>query len=161
MLDNTTEKKIQIAIKICEHYATGQFTIESCCEKEGISDRTWNYWVKENAEIADIYKIAKQVEYKARLGELRRKALTSLEKLVMGFTDDEVHQEVVPIYDDNGNEIGVKNVRIKRVKKVFAPNCMAVMFALNATDSETFKYHQPQSDTGDQVFLIGDKPIKF
>jgi hypothetical protein len=161
MAHRTPEEKIEIAKRICELYATGKYTIASCCETEGLSVRQFVNWEAEITEVSQVYKQAKLEATATWRGNLKQAALTSLQKLVQGFHEYEEHQEVEPIYDKDGTQIGVTPVKLKKVKKYYAPHVTAVIFALKSMDPGTFKDHLPPAQNDEQIFLIGGKEIKF
>ncbi len=160
---HTPKEKIEKARLICEKYATGQFTIESCVENQGISAKTFNLWHNEITEISEMYKEAKARCTNAHRTELKLAALTSLRKLVDGQTVEEIHQEGTPIIDEKtGKPTGKMTTdKVKRITKHFLPNVTAVIFALKAMDPLTFKENVPEHQAVEQVFLIGGKEVKF
>lgn len=157
---HSAKDKVEIAKKICEVYAKGDYTIASCVETQGISDRTFRNWVTDVSEIADMYKDACREADKKQRGDLRQIAFGSLRRLITGFEVEEVHTEHMPIFDEQGNEIGTKAKNIKTIKKHFAPHVTAVIFALKHLD-ERFKDDAAPTDSEPQTFLIGGKEISF
>lgn len=155
------QRQMEVSKKICEEYEKGGLTIDSCCEAQGIAYRTFNDWLNKNAEVATMYKTAIAKAEQTYKRELKRKCATALEKLVEGFSVEEIHQTATPIFDDNGNQIAIKQGVVKRIKKHYAPNVTAVIFALKALDPDTYKDNVPPLQAEEQVFLIGGKEIKF
>lgn len=151
------DQKLTIAKKICDQYAQGMHTIADCAESQGISVRTFTNWEQELTEVSDMYKEAKQLHQKS----MEHAALKSLRKLIDGFTVEEITQDVEPIYDSNGEQIGTKRKSIRQTKKHFAPNVTAIIFALKAIDPAKFKDYLPPQAEEDQTFLIGGKEVKF
>lgn len=141
----TQDQRIEIALKICELYADGESTIESCCEACGVVYRTFKEWVdraEENedySEIAESYKRAKDKSDQVYMDRLSRKAKTALEKKLEGYEVELEEKEGTPIYDDEGNPTGIKTSKIKKSKKYYAPDTTAIIFALKNTDPERFK----------------------
>jgi hypothetical protein len=158
---HTPEEKIEIAKAVCEAYATGEYTIASCAQNQGISERTWFQWNEDIAEISELYKKACRDCDKAQRSELKKIALTSLGKLVMGHEADEVHNEGEPILDKQGNPTGkVRITKTRKIRKYYPPHCTAVIFTLKHLD-ERFKEDPIPLEAQEQVFRIGDKDIKF
>lgn len=155
-IQHTAEEKITIAKAICEQYATGLFTLESCAENQGIAIKTFNIWHNTIAEITSLYNDAKLKAKQAQITELRRASVTSLYKLVTGFETEQI-EEYIEV-DKRGKKI-LKS--IKKTKKVVSPNVHAVAFALRATDPEQFKDGVTPQQVEEQVFKIGDKEIRF
>lgn len=155
------EEQNRVGLLICSEYAAGQHTIDSCCRNQGVAYRTFNGWLKSNTTLADLYKMAKEDADRAYRGELKLKCATSLMKLIEGYDTEEVHQEGEPIYDTEGNQVGMKTSKVKRVKKRVQPNVTAIIFALKSIDPDTYKHNEVQIETEPQVFKIGDKEIKF
>lgn len=151
------EEKLIVAKKICDQYAQGMHTIADCADAQGINVRTFMYWEQEFSEISDMYKEAKQLHQKS----MEHAALKSLRKLIEGFSVEEVTQEVEPIYDGSGQQIGTKRKSIRQTKKHFAPNVTAIIFALKAIDPAKFKDYLPPQVEEEQTFLIGGKEVKF
>lgn len=160
-IEHTTEQKLEISRKVCDKYSTGEYTIDSCADSEGITGRTFNLWVNDISEISELYKAAKQQVTLKQRGNLKQAALTSLMKLVVGHETEETHQEVEPIYDANGKQIGTQAIKLKKIKKQHSPHVTAVIFALKSMDPETFKDNIPPAQLQEQEFIIGGKSIKF
>lgn len=155
------ERQMRIGKAICDKYALGQYTIDSCCESEGISYWTFNEWFKNNTELSNMYKLAVQKHEETYKRSLKEKCATALQKLVDGFSVEEIHQTGKPIIDKLGNQIGVNATQVKKIKKHFAPNVTAVIFALKSIDPDTYKDNIPPLQAEEQIFMIGDKEIKF
>jgi hypothetical protein len=155
------EQKLEISKKICDAYSEGNVTIVSCIEAQGINDSTWLIWRSENKEIQKLYDEAKQKVKDYRRKQLKLLAMNALHKIVKGHSKDELHQEVEPIFDNDGNEIGTKTIKMKRVKKYYPPNPTAVMFVLRALEPTTYRDALPSANSEKQTFLIGGKEIEF
>lgn len=153
----TTEDKIEIVNRICDLYKTGHYTIESCCNEVGISDRTLKVWTDENSEISDIYKKAKEQHGKHRRDGIREKATNALEKLLESYWVTE--EEIEETYDKNKKLTGRK---IRYKKRWIQANVTAVIFSLKNTDPANWNETQTIDTGGEsQVFKIGDQIIKF
>lgn len=153
----TQADKIRIAQQVCEAYALGNVTIESCCGEFGITSRTFWNWAEEISEISDQYKKAK--ESHSRLGKegIREKAMSSLERMILGFHVEE--EETEEITNAKGKVVMKK---VKRKKKFIAPNATAIIFALKNADPLHWNEDLTIDFGGDeQVFKIGDQEIKF
>lgn len=159
-IEHTLEDKIRIGTEICKKYESGEFTIASCCDTQGITDRTFNRWCSEVSELSDIYKKAKGLVRTKLRGDLKQMALTSLAKLVKGYETEETHQELEPVYDKDGKQIGVTAVKVRKVKKSVGPHPTAVIFTLKSLD-ESFREPVDESELEEQYFIIGGQKLKF
>jgi hypothetical protein len=130
-IHRTEEEKIELTKQICDLYAKGGYTIDSCVEHFGICFRTFRNWEKDISEIALIYKNAR-MELSARdKRDLRKICLTGLRKRAQGFEVEET--EIKGTLLPNG-EIGGKQIR--KIKKYFPPDTTACIFGLNNTNNE-------------------------
>lgn len=136
---HTPEERLEVATAICELYGTDQYTIESCCENEGIAVRTFTDWVNEVAEVAELYKKAKGEAQDAKRGRLKNKALTALER----HLDVTESEEII----NDGRTVTTKT------KKVL-PNITAVIFTLKNTDPDNWKEKQ-DIDVNQKVYEVG------
>ena len=159
-IDKDEQKKLECidwVTRICEHYATGNYTIVSCCGKEGLSERAFHKYCAKYSECADLYKNAKKEAITAYKSELVHKAQTALEKAIEGYYIEE--SEVVERFNKLGDPAG----RVESKKKVFIkPNVTAIIFALKNCDPMSWNnegMHEAVAD--EQVFKIGDQVIKF
>lgn len=157
------DEKIAKAKKICELYASGNLTIASVSESEGIPIRTFFEWRTRIAEIAEMYKEAQKIAMSERVEVLKEVALNGFGRLLTGFHMDEEHKEYE--VDKNGK---AKVVKVKTVKKYYPPSTGAVIYALKIADPAMF--NRPGTgygaiDDGEpvkkQVFIIGGKEIEF
>jgi len=153
----TKADKIRIAKAIFKDYATGEFTLESCCGKQGITARTLHNWSESISDISEAFKKAKDDNAKATKEDLKKKAVTSLEKLITGFSVEESETKEVK----NISGAVIQRTTIKKTKH-FAPNVTAVIFALKALDPETWDNDGfGGGEEGEQVFIIEGRTIKF
>ena len=146
---NTLEQRMQIAELVCTMYASDKYTIEECTKKAGIARRVWSDWVKENAQISQLYQkaiIEKDAAYKHRLKE---RARTALEKGIEGYE-----------YTTQKKEGEVKadgSVRITKIieeTKYVKPNPTLIIFALANADKENFKRSPEQETTINNQFNV-------
>lgn len=160
-MHHSAKEKLRIAKLICDNYATGQYTIDSCIDNQGISKVTFYNWVDENLQIKQEYKEAAEKAKEIQRGQLKAICLNSLQKMITGFTVEETHTDGTPIIDKEGNETGFKIRNTKKIKKHVTPSVTAIIFALKALDPEQFKDNVPPQQNVEQVFLIGGKEIHF
>lgn len=158
---HNAQEKLEKAKAICEAYGTGAFSIVECCKNQAIHPGTFLNWCEDIQEIRDLYNKAKTEFDRANQTELRSRCLTSLEKLISGFEAEEVHEDLKPIYDPEGAQVGWVVKSRKVVKKQYAPNVTAVIFALKALESKTYREGRPEEKTDPQTFLINGQEIKF
>lgn len=162
MAHSTPKQKIDIVKRICEKYSTGELTIASCVENEGISERTFGMWLEENSELADAYKEAKEKARLAQRGQLKQACMTSLMKLIQGYEVEEIHQDGVPILNEQGEQVAFRTKSVKRIKKHYQANVTAVIFALKALDPSMYRDNTPEvQQNQEQLFLIGGKEVRF
>ena len=159
-IDKEEQKKLECidwVTRITEHYATGNYTIASCCGKEGLSERAFHKYCAKYAECAELYKKAKGEATIAYKSELVHKAQTALEKAIEGYYIEET--EVVERFNKIGDPAG----RVESKRRTFVkPNVTAIIFALKNCDPMSWNnegMHEAVAD--EQVFKIGDQVIKF
>jgi HEPN domain-containing protein len=159
-IDKEEQKKLESidwVARICEHYATGNYTIVSCCGKEGLSERAFHKYCSKYAECAELYKNAKREATNAFKTELVHKAQSALEKAIEGYYIEET--ESVERFNKIGDSVG----RSESKKRSFVkPNVTAIIFALKNCDPMSWNnegLHEAVAD--EQVFKIGDQVIKF
>lgn len=130
------EQKTKIAHAILSVYATGKYTLESCCEAQGVTDRTFRGWVTQHVELSELYEEYKESMREISKQELRKMAEKSLEKLVKG---GEYEESVTVVTMDKGKPV-VKEVR--KTKKIVQPNTAAVLFTLTNLDPKQWRNTQ-------------------
>ena len=159
-IDKAEERKLEVVdfvTKICELYSSGNYTIASCCGKEGISTRAFNQYCNRYAECAELYKKAKKDAIGAYKAELVEKAETALVKAIEGYYIEE--SEVVERFNKIGDSVGRSESKRRSFVK---PNVTAIIFALKNCDPMSWNnegLHEAVAD--EQVFKIGDQVIKF
>lgn len=135
-------QKLKVAKAICDLYSTNKYTIESCCESEGVLYRTFNTWISEGqrgyvAEISELYKKALETKADNNRKELKELALTAFQRLLKGEETEE--EKTTSIVGESGEQNVVK---VEKTKKTIMPNPAAVIFGLKNLDSEHFKDKQ-------------------
>lgn len=112
-------EKLELVTAICELYATGQYTIESCVESKGIVFRTFLDWLNENSTLSELYKSAKAKSVNAKKKELRLLVETEIVKRVKGYKIDASEIEGSAKFDEKGRMIDgtfvPKNIKKKTV----------------------------------------------
>lgn len=112
-------EKLELVTAICELYATGQYTIESCAENKGITPRTFTDWTAENSQLSELYKSAKIKSVNAKKKELRLLVETEIVKRVKGYKIDASEIEGSAKFDEKGRMIDgtfvPKNIKKKTV----------------------------------------------
>jgi len=136
IVKHTDKERLRIAHAILSVYATGKYTMESCCESQGISDRTFRDWLGKYSELAELYEEYKVSMLEINKQELRKLAEKSLEKLVKG---GEYEESVTVVTMDKGKPV-VKEVR--KTKKIVQPNTAAVLFTLTNLDPKQWRNTQ-------------------
>lgn len=145
----TENEKIDLVGKICNLYASNTFSIASCCESVGISDRLFRYWIETSGEFSDLYKKAKAKSVEIYWDRLREKAQTGLERLVEGET-----------YTETKHEVGVTSTgsinKTTETEVTVLPNPTSVIFALKGEYPERFVERQDITSKGKE---IGQSPF--
>jgi len=135
-----TKEKIEVAGRICEQYATGLYTLESCCEAEGITYRTLRNWAEKISEISGSLKKAKIEADESSRQDLREKARQGLRLKVTGHEVTEKRT----FYDEEGNV-----TKIIETTKYIPPSDTAIIFALTNADPDNFKHLRAVEVTGE------------
>ena len=138
--------KVEIAKRICETYAVGNVTIESCCNANGISWATFWNWCNEKApgegeqinEVNEIYKGAQAEKDRAYKSNLKQLARTALEKRVSGYDleVEETTDEAIAMEGQTGN---FSRIRVKKTVRHIPADVRAIMYVLDNTDPANFK----------------------
>ena len=153
----TNADKKKIANKIFDLYGSGDFTLESCCQENGITSRTLHNWTDSISEISASFKKTKEINAKANKEKVRDVAVDGLKRLLTGFFIEE--EEVEQFKDKNGALISTK---IKKKKKYIQPATAAIIFALKNTDPINWNEDKFAEQEGEeQVFKIGGQMVKF
>lgn len=133
----------EIADKICEQFATGDYTIQDVCQQVDISRKTFYSWKTEHPEFATAIKEANT----RRLEQTKHAARSGLLTLLQGKEYDEVTEEWA------GPE-GSQVLKARKVtRKLILPNPTAVIFTLKNLDSENFRDVINQEITGPPVVV--------
>ncbi len=144
----TPAERTAICKAVCDLYATDQHPIDECCQANGISASMFDNWVNDFPEIGSLYKAAKDKSTGVFKARLRVKAKRALEKLVDGFTYEEVTKEGVATPDPVTGQPRVTVTNVKTVTKQVAPNPTSVIFSLKNVDAENFKDRVQQEISG-------------
>ena len=140
-MNKDLKDKIRIAKLICDNYATGEFTIESCCDNAGICQKTFNTWVNDYTEITDLYKKAKELKRENDRKELIQIAESSFKKKLKGWTWTETTTEAGKL--------------IKTVDKFQVPDTALLIFALCNLKPDDWKNTQNIEHSGG-INIIAD-----
>ena len=128
---------------ICKLYAQDQYAIKECCKKYRVDFSTFIRWCNNDDDLNEIYEEAKEVKDKIYFHNIKERSQTSLEKLVMGQTYDEVkiQYEEIQVHNKEGNPTG-ETITIEAKKTVtqkkILPNTTAVIFALKNADRKNW-----------------------
>ena len=140
----TKEEKVEIAKKICNLYSTDMYTIAECVENQGISVKTFNNWKNDFTEVTELYKKCQEKKRSVRMTELKKRALTGLEKLI---TEREIEDKYTTVKMDDQGEPELTEV--KTTKRKLQPNPTAVIFALKNLDPKHFRESQFVEHSGE------------
>lgn len=136
------EERVEVAKKICDLYATDEYTIQSCCSSEGIDYRTFLNWTEEgnkqyDSQISELYKNSKLRKRKASNSELVKLARRALKKKLDMMT----YKETTTIEEQGA----ITNT--KTVTKTVIPSAADIALALNNLDDD-FDDHREQNEKG-------------
>lgn len=150
----TLSEKLKIAEKVCDLYAEGGYTLESCCNAVGININTFYQsacpmvedfnslseskqkellrrgFVQEIQHFLKKAKKTRKINYKLLLLDHARIGLL---KLIQGYVYEETHS--IQVKNENGEE---EFKPVRKIQKYVPPNVAAVIFALKSTDPENF-----------------------
>lgn len=141
---------------ICELYASGEYTIASCCEANGISYRTFVRWCRQSKRYDDLYELARALHRKVRFEGLSEKALNSFERLITGYNYEEQHTEHVPTA--NG-KTALRRVRI--ITKHVPPHAGMVAMAMKKWHGMKDAQQLEHSVQERQAFFICSQQVVF
>ncbi len=134
--DIPIQDKIEIAARVCELYATNQYTLASCLTKEGIqSDSVWYRWCQDIEEIEDLYNNAKAERQSNYHASLVSRASTALEKHLDGWTTEVTERWGEP---DKRNPEKIITTQIKEKQIYHRPSLQAAIFVLTNLKGETY-----------------------
>lgn len=130
-INHTESERLEIVKGVCALYESQNSTLASCCDASGISERTFRYWAASFADIAALYKKAKDKSVEIYWDRLREKAQTGLERLVEGET-----------YTEKRHEVGVTSTgaidKTTETEVTILPNPTSVIFALKGEYPDRF-----------------------
>lgn len=139
----TEEERMAIAARICEMYATDQFSIKQCLKSQGIKSRTtWFNWCNTNPIIKKMYDDSIALKDQVYKHGVKERAQKMLEKFISGYT-----KKVTEIkFEDMGN--GTRRIIEQKEKEVYVkPSAGALMYVLNNLDGGNFQ-RNPEPETG-------------
>lgn len=128
----------EIANKIIELYATGNYSIQDICDEVKIARDTFYLW-KNRKSFADALAEA----HKKRLDAIGEMAMSGLVILIKGHEYDEITTEYT-----EGKDGKPKIKSQKKVKKFIMPNPAMVALALTNRKSEDWKHKQSLEHSG-------------
>ena len=136
-------KMISIIRKVCENYATGDYTLESVCENAGVPYRTFKHWWSKYdsegsnegsrwsklAEVAGLWEDAKSKNNAIAHKKLIELSETMMLKRVSGYNYEETTTKVIRKVNKNGLEVFIA-VLIKKVTKHVPPSDNMIKYTL-------------------------------
>jgi len=153
----TKAEKIKKAEKILDLYSAGNYTLESCCNEEGITARTLENWSQKYSEISALKKQAKDNNGRANRQGIQDTALYGLKRLITGYYVDE--EEVEQLTDSKGRLV---STRSRKKSRYVQPATAAIIFALKNVDPINWNEDKFQEINAEpQVFRIGNQTITF
>ena len=147
-----SERK-ELTEMICALYESQNATIESCCEACGVPERTFRLWLSQNAEDAERYKKAKEVQDHNYWHEIiKPKAKTALQRhLEVEYAErevDVVYQGVLS-KDEEGNPVK------QRTREFVLPNPTITIFSMKGLYPGMFADKHEHSGPGGGAIEIG------
>jgi hypothetical protein len=142
---------LEIVRKICDSYKTGEYTLESCCEKAGVPYRTYKDWWKRYeanpdnreskwyclAEVAGLWEQAQKKNKKENESKLVKRAESLLEKIISGYEYEVNTTHFKRGLDVDGNAT-LTPVGYKIEKKFRQPSVRAIIFVLTKLKPEIY-----------------------
>ncbi len=145
----TEEEILEVSQKVCDLYASDEYTIASCCEACGVSDRLFRYWVVKYPEVSEMYKKAKDMQDKIFFEMLIPSAAKkSLIRLIEGEEYTQEKKET----DEKG-----KVIKTTKTDMRVLPNVTAVIFAAKGAWPDTYTDRQKVEHTGGIATINPDK----
>lgn len=133
-IKHTDEQKREIVERVCELYESQNATVESCCDSQGITYRTFYLWLAQNSELSERYKKAKSKQDESFWEEIiKPKAKTGFERLLEG---EETEDLEIRDLSDKGILTGYTAQTVKRSKTL--PNAPSVIFAMKGLYPDKF-----------------------
>lgn len=150
------KQKAEIVEQVCALYESQHSTIESCCNAAGVAVRTFALWRSQNAEFAERYKKAKEVQDENYWQEIIRPlAKTALQRHLEA---EEVEDETEVVYQ--GEKTGETQRTVKRV----LPNPTITIFATKGIYPKMFtdkiEHSGPEGEAlpGQNITLVFNAP---
>lgn len=137
---------------VCETYAAEDATIESVCRASGVSYRSFIRWTNRLAEVAELYKKAREINAHLNPIRLKKIAKLALARKLEGYDDREEIQESKP--DPEGGERIIPTKIVVKRKRV-EPDTGIICFALKNVDPEHWRdshEHDLMKDTKQKLF---------
>lgn len=126
----TPALRAELVERICELYESQNATIESCCEAAGVPERTFRLWLSQDAEYAERYKKAKQIQDTAYWQEvIRPLAKTAMQRRLEGETKTETKSEG-EWRGEGKSRVFVEKKRTE-TKSEILPDTTLTIFAMN------------------------------
>lgn len=138
--------------KILAAIREDSYTVAELCKIAGISERSYYYEVKNNADFAEAIKRAEE-DFDDLIAVEAKKSLV---KLIRGYTVEE--KKMVRTDTGKKDEEGKPIVRVKEhavTEKHYQPNTAAVIFALTNRDPDKWK-NRLNSEVSADVALKSD-----
>jgi len=164
-------QKTKIWKAVNRQYATGNYTIASCCNAQAISVTTFKKWdkllatsstetdpgsvegseesVTKASKSVDSYEAARDSRREKHKGKLLELAETALEYHLKLQTFDEKKQSGK--LDSTTGKVKVDKVEVTKKRK--DPNPMLIRFTLENTDPENYKTKQVIEHEGENPFI--------
>lgn len=138
----TDEEKADIVEKVCQFYESQNCTLESACQAAGIGDRTFLLWRTQNADFAERFKKARNVqqsEYWETI--IQPKAASALQRLLEGekVFEKKVKRERVKL--PGAEETALVETELVETEKEILPNASVVIFVTKGLYPERFTDH--------------------
>ena len=138
---------------ICDMYAGGEDSIEKVCRDSGlVSLRTFTRWKTQLAEVAELYKSAKEVHERVKPFRIKKAAKLALVRKLEGYEDREEETKGKPD-PENPDKMVATEVKVR--KRRVEPDTGAIAFALKNVDPEHWKdshEHDLGKDTKQSLF---------
>ena len=158
-LRTTLEEKRKKLEAILSVYSTQCVTIESACKNVGVGVRTSTEWCSDNAEFAELYKIAQTEHDKLYKERLKEKGRNSLEKMIEGYTVTIRRKEGILVGDGpDGKKVMVQ--KVVETEEHIKPSVPAIIFSLTNVDSVNFTNRYRSGENTGSAEIAEDKNLE-
>jgi hypothetical protein len=127
------ERRTQIVHAICSLHCTGKWTLESCCESQGIPPRTYRNWLAKHPELSEIASSYTDTLLEQTKRELIKKSYQGLDKLLQ----ERPTTKTTTVTKVEAGKEQVAEIRV--TEETIQPTTQAIIFALTNLAADVWK----------------------